>query len=163
MHISLKKLLIAAGGILLIIAILVCGVFAYIHAAKPFHTGDLTGAADGFSIIDREIPALPVRDSGNFVILQFTDTHLIATRKKDAKTLAAMEEHLVAIGPDLVVVTGDMLDGFNSAMVVDKRGALSALADIFERHGQYWAYVPGNNDGEYLGSAADVAAFLAQN
>jgi len=155
--------LLFLGAVVLGLAIITGGVFAILKAAKAFHTGDLTGTAEQFSIIGREIPPLPLRDSGNFVILQFTDTHLIGTKGKDAKTLAAMEEQVMSVNPDLVVVTGDMLDGCNSNLVVDKRGALCAVADIFERHGQYWAYVPGNNDGEYLGSSADVAAFLGQS
>ena len=163
MHRSLKKLLIVIGGIILVIAVLTVGVFAYLKAQKRFHTGDLTGSAEQFSITGREIPSLPVGDSGNFAVLQFTDTHLVAAKGKDAKTLAAMEEQIVGLKPDLVVVTGDMLDGFNSKMTVDKRGALDAVAEIFERHGQYWAYVPGNNDCEYLGSSADVAAHLGRN
>jgi len=158
----LKKLLFFLGIGVLGLALLAAGLLSIFKATKTFHRGDLTGTADKFSIVGREVPALPVRDSGNFVILQFTDTHLISTKGKDAKTLAAMEEQLLSIDPDLVVITGDMLEGVNKKLVVDKRGALCAVADIFERHGQYWAYVPGNNDCEYLGSSADVAAFLGQ-
>ncbi|MCL2300161.1 MAG: metallophosphoesterase [Firmicutes bacterium] len=160
---SLRKLLLFLGIGLVGLGLLTGGVLAILRAAKTFHTGDLTGTAEKFSILDREIPPLPVRDSGNFVILQFTDTHLVGTKGKDARTLAAMEEQIVSVKPDLAVVTGDMLDGFNNKLVVDKRGALCAVADIFERHGQFWAWVPGNNDGEYLGSAADVAAFLGRS
>ena len=159
---ALKKMLLLLGAIVLGLAALVGGAFAVIKGAKLLHTGDLTGTAEKFSIVGREVPPLPLRDSGNIVILQFTDTHLAATKGKDAKTLAAMEEQVVSLNPDLVVVTGDMLDGINSQLVVDKRGALCAVADIFERHGQYWAYVPGNNDGEYLGSSADAVAFLGR-
>ena len=162
MHKSLKKLLIVIGGIVLALAVAAGGALAYVLTKKPFHTGDLTGTAAQFSIVGREVPPLPVRDSGNFVILQFTDTHLIAVKGNDAKTLAAMEEQVVSLSPDLVVVTGDMLDGVNGKITVDKRGALDAAASLFERHGQYWAYVPGNNDGEVLGSSADVAAYLGQ-
>jgi len=161
MHKSLKKLLLAGCCIVLAISVIVVGVFAYIKAAKILHTGDLTGMAGEYpGLLYSEVQPLPVRDSGNFVILQFTDTHLVSTRGKDLKTLAAIEEQLMSVSPDLVVVTGDMLDGFNNKMRVDKRGALDAVAGIFEAHGQYWAYVPGNNDGEYLGSSADVAAYL---
>ena len=160
---SLRKLLLFLGAAVLCLAVIAGGVFAHLAKQKRFHTGDLTGAAEQFSVIDREIPPLPVRDSGNFVILQFTDTHLATAKGKDARTLAAMEEQVVGLQPDLVVVTGDMLDGFNSKMTVDKRGALDAVAALFERHGQFWAWVPGNNDGEYLGSGADVAAHLGRN
>ena len=159
----IKTLVIIGGSVVLALALAIGGVLAYLIKQKPYHTGDLTGSAEQFSITDREIPPLPVRDSGNFVILQFTDTHLVSTKGKDLKTLAAMEEQLLRVMPDLVVITGDMLDGFNSKIVVDKRGALDAIAGIFERHDQYWACVPGNNDGEYLGSSADVAAYLGQN
>ena len=160
---ALKKLLLYLGLAMLGLALLTVGLLAIFTAAKTFHKGDLTGAAEQFSVVGREVTPLPVRDSGNFVILQFTDTHLISTRGKDARTLAKMEEQLLRIDPDLVVVTGDMLEGRNSKLVADKRGALCAAADIFERHGRYWAWVPGNSDTEYLGSGADAAAFLGQN
>jgi len=160
---SLRKMLLLLGLGLAGLALLVVGIFSIFRAAKTFHTGDLTGTAAQFSVIGREIAPLPVRDSGNFVVLQFTDTHLAGTKGKDAKTLAAMEEQVMSTRPDLVVVTGDMLEGAHNKLVADKRGALCAVADIFERHGQFWAYVPGNNDTEYLGTSADVAAFLGQS
>lgn len=163
-----KKRIIILVSILLGLALLAGGTFAYIYTAKPFHTGDLTGAAEkyaaqGGTVAGREIQPLSLRESGNLVILQFNDTHFVTADGKDEKTLAAMEEELMSHSPDLVVINGDMLDGFNSKMKTDKRGALCAVADLFERHDQYWAYVPGNNDGEYLGSTEDVAAFLAQS
>jgi len=160
---SLKNLLLYLGLAVLGLALLTTGLLSILRAAKTFHRGDLTGTAEQFSIVGREVTPLPVRDSGNFVILQFTDTHLTGTRGKDARTLAKMEMQLLSIDPDLVVITGDMLEGYNNRLVADKRGALCAVADIFERHGRYWAWVPGNSDTEYLGSGADVAAFLGQN
>ncbi len=158
-----KKQIVLIACIVLGAAIVIIGTFNIIKSAKPFHKGDLSGTAEQFSITDREIKPLSVRDSGNFVVLQFTDTHLVSNKGKDAKTLAAMEEQIVINRPDLVVVTGDMLDGYNDKFVVNKQEALRAVAELFERQNQYWAYVPGNNDGEYLGSAADICAYLGRS
>jgi len=160
---SLRKMLLFAAIGVMGLVLLTIGLLGIFRAAKTFHRGDLTGTAEQFSIVGLDVPELPVRDSGNFVILQFTDMHLTGTRGKDARTLAAIEEQLISVDPDLVVITGDMLEGFNSKLVADKRGALCAVADIFERHRRFWAWVPGNNDTEYLGSSADVAAFLGQS
>ena len=157
-----KKTLLIVGAVVLALAVLLGGAGAFVGLRKPFHKGDLTGAAAQFSITDREITGLEVRDSGNFVILQLTDTHLSGIKGKDAETLAAVEEQLLTLRPDLVVVSGDLLDGFNSKIFRDKKGALGAFAEIFERHAQFWAYIPGNNDCEYMGSSADVAAWLGQ-
>ena len=155
-----KKKLLILISIALGLAVLAGGACVYVAVKKPFRTGDLTGTAQLHSIVDRPVPSLPVRDSGNFVILQFTDTHLTGTKGKDAKTLAAMEQLLLSHAPDLVVIAGDLTGSFGKKMFADKRGALDAAAALFERHGQYWAYVPGEDDGEALGTSADVAAWL---
>ncbi|MDR0531922.1 MAG: metallophosphoesterase [Oscillospiraceae bacterium] len=139
------------------------GLFAWNYFKKPFHKGDLTGAAAADAAVGRAVPSMDVNGDGDFTILQINDTHLITSRGKDEKTIDAIAAQLDRLKPDLVVAAGDILDGFNSKIFVNKRAALCALADMFELRGQYWAYVPGNNDGEYLGSTADVTAFLAEN
>jgi len=158
----MKKKMIIPVSIVAALAVLLGGALLYVRSAKPFHTGDLAGTAAEFPYEGREILPMQIRDTGAFVILQFTDTHFTTGKGKDAKTLAAMEAAVDRVRPDLVVITGDMLEGSNSLLHYDKRGALDAAAEVFESREQPWAYVPGNNDGEYLGTSEDVAAYLAR-
>ncbi|MDR2753436.1 MAG: metallophosphoesterase [Oscillospiraceae bacterium] len=150
------------GSIVLAAAILAGGAFAYVAIQKPFRTGELTGTPVGTQI-GRAVPPMQVDRNGDFVILQFTDTHLIDVRGKDLKTLDAIAAQVGRVGPDLVVVTGDMLDGLNTKLFADKRASLAAIASLFERRETPWAYVPGNNDGETMGTTAEVVGFLAKN
>lgn len=125
--------------------------------------GDISGYANSNSIVGREVPSLSVDGDGSFRILQFSDTHLISgSTKKDVKTLDAIKAQLEALRPELVVISGDMIEGNNVNRKYNKKAALEAIASLFEEEQQYWAYVPGNNDGEMLGSSEDVAAFLSQ-
>jgi len=159
----MKKKILIPVSIVLALALLLGGAVAYVLTQKPFHTGDLTGTAAQYPYAGREIQPMQVRDTGEFVILQFADTHFATGKGKDAQTLAAMEAAVARIKPDLVVIAGDMLEGRNSLLHYDKRGALNAVAALFEGRKQPWAYVPGNNDCEYFGTSEDVAAHLAQN
>lgn len=143
-------LLVAAGGTL-----------AVLYLAHPFHTGDLTGLGGSTTVEGRTIAPMQVDANGDFVILQFTDTHLSTAQGADRKLLALIESQTARVLPDLVVITGDMLDGYNARIVRNKQAALTAIADIFERRQQPWVWLPGNNDGEYMGSNADIAAYLS--
>ena len=159
----MKKKILIPVSIVLALALLLGGAFLYVRSAKPFHTGDLTGTAAQYPYEGRETAPMEVRDTGAFVILQFTDTHFTTGKGKDAKTLKAIGDEVDRVRPDLVVITGDMLEGHNSLIFYDKQGATDAIAEMFEHREQPWAYVPGNNDCEYLGTSEDVAAYLAKN
>ncbi len=125
--------------------------------------GDITGYGDTVSIVGRAVPTFTVAETGDFTVLQFTDTHFISgSTKKDEKTLAAMRAQIDAKKPDLVVISGDMVEGKNASLSYNKQAVLETVGAMFEEMQQYWAYVPGNNDGEVSGSTADVTAFLAQ-
>jgi len=162
----MKKKLTILGCVVLALAILAGGAYGFLALAKPFHRGDLSGYAEEFPYADREILPLYVDAQGDFTILQFTDTHLVNGRGEDARTYAGIETQTARVNPDLVVVTGDVVEGGGSRnrISVDRHAALDGLAGIFERREQPWAYVPGNNDNDdYMGTAADVAAYLAAN
>ena len=131
--------------------------------AKGNLEGDISGFSATVSIIDREVPDFTVDEKGDFTILQFTDTHFInGETKNDRKTLDAIKRLTEEQKPDLVVVSGDMIEGNNSKRSYNKQNAIDCIAGIFEDLKQYWAYVPGNNDGEMCGSSADVSAYLSQ-
>lgn len=132
-------------------------------AASLDRAGDITGYAQTHSVVGREIPTFSVNENGDFTMLQFSDTHFISgSTKKDSKTLENLRTQIERVRPDLVVVSGDMIEVNNKNSKYNKKAALETVADLFEGENQYWAYVPGNNDGEMLGTAQDVASFLAQ-
>lgn len=72
-----------------------------------------------------------------------------------------MKDQIKKYKPDLVVITGDMINDGDSGMF-NKAYVLRTVSGLFEDLGQYWAYVPGNNDGQNYGSSDDVAAYLSQ-
>lgn len=147
-----------------VLLVLFMFVFAFTScAALPDTTGDITGYAQNHTIIGRTVSSFSVNADGDFTVLQFSDTHFISgNTKKDLKTLDAIKAQINAVSPDLVVISGDMVEGNNKNEKYNKRTALETVGTLFEDLHQYWAYVPGNNDGEKEGSSADVAAFLAQ-
>lgn len=147
-----------------ILLVLFMFVFAFTSCTMSANTtGDITGYAQNNSIIGRAVPSFTVDENGDFTVLQFSDTHLISgNTKKDIKTLDAVKAKINAVKPDLVVISGDMVEGNNKNEKYNKKTALEAVGMLFEDLNQYWAYVPGNNDGEKNGSSTDVAAFLSQ-
>jgi len=161
----MKKKLIVIGSIALALAVLAGGAYIFITSANPWHVGDLTGYAERYPVLDREIAPMYVDSNGEFVILQFTDTHLVNGRGNDKKTFEMIAHWTDEITPDLVVISGDLIEGRGSMrrFSVDRHAALRGIAEIFENREQPWAYIPGNNEhDDYLGSASDVAAFLAR-
>ncbi|HXF63948.1 MAG TPA: metallophosphoesterase, partial [Caldilineaceae bacterium] len=54
---------------------------------------------------------LRFREDGTFTIVQFTDTHFKNGEPPDDETTALIERVLDAEQPDLVVFTGDLIDG----------------------------------------------------
>lgn len=132
-------------------------------AVSSDSAGDISGYAQMHSIVGREIPTFSVNETGDFTVLQFSDTHLISgSTKKDSKTLENLRAQIESVRPDLVVISGDMIEGNNQNPKYNKKAALETVGALFEDLGQYWAYVPGNNDGEMAGTSEDVASFLAQ-
>lgn len=130
---------------------------------KPSSEGDITGYAIEVSIIGREVPSFTVDGNGEFNILQISDTHIISgSTKNDKETLENVRKQIENLKPQLVVVSGDMVEGNNKNSKFNKKTALETIGNMFEELSQYWAYVPGNNDGEFMGTTADVAAFLSQ-
>ncbi len=123
--------------------------------------GDISGFAQTVTV-QKELPFLPADENGDFTVLQFSDTHFTtAISFSDMLTLNKMEKLTDKYDPDLVVITGDMIDDGNDGDF-NKAYVLRTVAEIFEEADQYWAYVPGNNDGINYGTSADVVAYLSQ-
>lgn len=123
--------------------------------------GDITGCSETVTA-QKEIPTFSTDANGNFTVLQFSDTHFTTGLSyADVSVFRTMESQIKEYNPDLVVVLGDMIDdgesgAFNKQFVLDKVG------NLFDSLEQYWAYIPGNNDGIAHGTSADVTAYLSQ-
>lgn len=123
--------------------------------------GDISGFAQTVNT-QKELPELTADDNGDFTILQFSDTHFTTgVTLSDMSVLQKMKDLTNKYDPDLVVITGDMIDDGNDGDF-NKAYVLRTVAGIFEDADQYWAFVPGNNDGVNYGSSADVVAYLSQ-
>ena len=85
-----------------------------------------------------------------FHVVQLSDIHLGPTIKGDY--LAGIVERCNALAPDLLVITGDLVDGLTSELEAD----VAALTRLRARHGSW--FVTGNH--EYYWGAEDWVAML---
>lgn len=123
--------------------------------------GDISGYAQTVNV-QKVLPDLYADENGNFTVLQFSDTHFTTgVTFSDMQLLNKMEKLTEKYEPDLVVMSGDMIDDGNDGDF-NKAYVLRSVAEIFEKADQYWAYIPGNNDGVNYGTSADVVAYLSQ-
>ncbi|MFL0251534.1 metallophosphoesterase family protein [Clostridium neuense] len=91
---------------------------------------------------------LKFRPDGTFKIIQFTDLHL--SPKSDSKTIELMNSILDSEKPDLVILTGDNVDGryCNSSQAVK---CISDISKPIESRKIHWAVTLGNHDTEHDG------------
>ena len=88
---------------------------------------------------------LRFRTDQTFTLVQFTDLHWKNGEPEDLKTRALMEQVLELEKPDLVLLTGDVIEGGSCADPA--RSWREAVAPIIERK-LLWAAVFGNHDDE---------------
>lgn len=140
----------------------ICSLFSSAELkAELKNKGDISGYAETYSTY-KELPQLSADKKGDFTVLQFSDTHFTTGISfGDMRLLVKMKNQTEKYNPDLVVVSGDMIDDGNDGSF-NKSYVLRTVAETFEDLRQYWAYIPGNNDGINYGTNEDVAAFLSQ-
>jgi hypothetical protein len=94
-------------------------------------------------------PTLRFRDDGTFTIVQFTDTHFTSSAGEiepaDTRTVALMTQILESEQPDLVMLTGDVIDG---GRCTDPAAAWRMALSPIVAKGLPWAAVFGNHDDE---------------
>jgi hypothetical protein len=103
---------------------------------------------------------LRFRRDGRFRIVQFTDTHFWDRGPRDARTRASMSRVLEAERPDLVVFTGDIVEGAKSA---DPARSLRDAAAPVEQRAIPWAAVFGNHDDEGRASRLALARVVERS
>lgn len=93
---------------------------------------------------------LRFKNDGTFKIIQFTDCHL--NPKGNTKTMKLMSSILDDEKPDLVILTGDNIDGryCNSSQAIK---CISDVAKPMEERKIPWAVTLGNHDTEHDGIA----------
>lgn len=87
--------------------------------------------------VEIAISNLPAQFAG-YRLLQLTDLHI--SRLFPAKWARAMVDRANTLGADLIVVTGDFIDG----SVAMRRADVAPLRDLFTRDGVY--AIPGNHE-----------------
>lgn len=82
---------------------------------------------------------------GLFKIVQFTDMHWQNGDVRDEQTRALMQQVLSIEKPDLVVLTGDVIDSLGCH---DPKQSLRDAVALVEASGTPWAAIFGNHDSE---------------
>jgi 3',5'-cyclic AMP phosphodiesterase CpdA len=88
---------------------------------------------------------LRFRPDGTFTVAQLTDIHWRNGDAADLRSRALLEQVLDVERPDLVVLTGDVVEGSEAA---DPAEAYRQAVAPLERRGVPWASVFGNHDDE---------------
>jgi 3',5'-cyclic AMP phosphodiesterase CpdA len=96
---------------------------------------------------------LRFNSDGNFTIIQLTDLHYRNGGRDDRKTHRLMREMLNIQKPDLVVLTGDVIDGGYCRDPL--KSWAEAVRPIVE-HNLPWAAVFGNHDDEGSATRTDL-------
>ena len=120
-------------------------------ASGVIGVGGLANVARGFAVRRVTVPIrrLP-RGASGYSIVQLTDVHVGPTIGRDFVESAVRETN--ALAPDLVVITGDLVDG----SVEQLRDLVEPLRDLRARDGVF--FVTGNH--EYYSGADEWIAHL---
>ncbi|MCK3682820.1 metallophosphoesterase family protein [Maribellus sp. YY47] len=101
-------------------------------------------------------PDLKFNASGEFKILQFTDTHINLEKEFNRDVFDRVKKIVEIEKPDLVVLTGDIITSN------DPREGYLIFEKIFVEAGVSWTVVLGNHDAENGMKRDDLAAFIQQ-
>ena len=102
-------------------------------------------------------------DKKEFKVLKISDTHLINGKtENDLKTLSYLESVLSQNSYDLIILNGDLVDGFTLNFSFNKYASIDSFARIVESCGVFWTFVPGNNDREMQGDNKRMISYLMQ-
>lgn len=112
-------------------------------------------------IYSMEELTLETGEDGFLRVLKINDTHFINGEiEEDKKTLDGLKRVLDTTPVDLIVMAGDLVEGFNLNPKYDKEKAINIFAELMEEYDTPWTFIPGNNDGEIDGSNREVIALM---
>ncbi|MFN7986434.1 MAG: metallophosphoesterase family protein [Thermoanaerobaculia bacterium] len=104
--------------------------------------------------------SLRFRPDGGFTIVQLTDLHWHHGDPEDLRSVELVGEVLDAEAPDLVVLTGDVVGGYDSR---DPAEGLRRVVAPIEARGLPWAFAFGNHDDEGPMSRLEMLAVLREH
>lgn len=154
----------ALKAIIAAISLLLCAAVIFSSFVLYRFNCDKSGSVNSYGDIYNKAPvALNVGGSGIFKVLKINDTHFFnGTCENDAKTLDGINRVISENKYDLIVVDGDLVDGFNLKADYDKYKAIDIFAKSVEKYNIPWTFAPGNNDGEIDGENEDIIAYMMQ-
>ena len=97
---------------------------------------------------------LKFNKTGEFKIMQFTDTHIDLNHNKNLIVYDIVEKIITIEKPDLVVLTGDIITQN------DPQEGYRRFADIFKKAQIPWTVVFGNHDGEANTPRKEITKYL---
>jgi 3',5'-cyclic AMP phosphodiesterase CpdA len=103
---------------------------------------------------------LPIREDGSLTIVQFTDVHWKNGEPEDLRSEALMERVLEWEKPDLVVFTGDVIEGGHCR---NRAHSYRSAVRAVEERGIAWAAVFGNHDTEFGGSKEELLQVMQES
>ncbi len=155
---TIKKIILLLLSVVLVFAISFGSYVLYRFNCNKLDDDGLIFYED---IYTKENVTLNVSDDGKFRVLKINDTHFFnGTCENDVKTLESIEKVLDSTPCDLIIVNGDLVEGFNLSPEYDKLQAISNFARLIESYNIPWTFAPGNNDCEIDGDNEDVVTYL---
>ncbi|MCH5314883.1 MAG: metallophosphoesterase [Eubacterium sp.] len=159
---SRKKLAVKIIAVILAVVLIAVGLFGgYLLYRFSCNKSNTTNSYD--AVYEAEQVKLSTDSNGIFKVLKINDTHFFdGVCENDKHTLDDLKAILDKTPCDLIVVDGDLVDGFNLKTTYDKFGAINLFANLIEEYNIPWTFAPGNNDFEIDGSNEDIIAFMMQ-
>lgn len=153
---KMKRVILSIIALMISAALLFGGYLMY-----RFNCNKSVGQLDYSTVISNEPIALDADENGVFSILKINDTHFFdGVCDNDIKTLDGIKSVLDTTSCDLIIVDGDLVEGFNLKADYDKFQAIDIFAELIESYNIPWTFAPGNNDGEIDGSNKDIIAHM---
>jgi len=153
---TIKRVLQSVVSVIVITALCFGGYVLY-----RFNCDKSGSDIDYNSIYANDSIKLDVAENGLFKIMKINDTHFFnGICENDVKTLDCLETVLNENPCDLIIVNGDLVEGFNLDLSYDKYNAIDIFADLIESYNIPWTFAPGNNDGEIDGENEDVIRYM---
>lgn len=140
-----KKIIIIAVSVAAVIAVLLTVILSALYAprrGKTYYSFWSPTQAIG-DIYDSELVTLKKTSDKDFKILQLTDIQIYALNKTAKNTFAVIKKLVDENQPDLIVLTGDNVEGSFAYMVN------AGLTKFIDSLGVPWAPVFGNHDAEH--------------
>ncbi len=146
--------------VIIIVGILLVGVAFGAYVGGRVWTNVLPQNGEYCDVFARNY-ILPTNSDGEFNVLKINDTHFVNGRaENDVNTLDGIKRVLQTKRFDLVLLAGDVVEGFNLRVDYDKENALEKIAELLESFNVYWTFIPGNNDSEIDGDNRDVISYF---